>query len=78
MRPGIFVSCKILIQNFGGATISGHVTDDVSSLYEWNILPAKQVIIYTVGKQILCWLTFAEEPYPENQWFLSYSLSNII
>ena len=67
MKLGIVVSFKILIRHFAVATILGHVIDDVNSLYERIFLPAKQVILYTVGKQILCWLIFAEEPYPENQ-----------
>ena len=77
MKLGIVVSFKILIRHFAVATILGHVIDDVNSLYERIFLPAKQVILYTVGKQILCWLIFAEEPYPENQYFLSYIHSNI-
>ena len=77
MKLGTVVSYKILIRHFEGATILGHVIDHASSLYEWKFLPAKQVILFTVGKQIFCWLIFAEEPYPENQWFLSYSPSNI-
>ena len=67
MNHGIVVSFKIFIRNFEGVTTSGHVIDDVNSLYDWNFLPAKQVILYTAGRQILCWLIFAEEPYPENQ-----------
>ena len=78
MKLGVVVSFKILIQNFEGDTVLGHVTDDVSSLYKWNFLPIKQVILYTVGKQISCWLILAGEPYPENPWFFSYSPSNII
>ena len=78
MKLDIVVSFKILIRNFEGATILGHMTDDVSSLYEQNFLPVNQIILYTAENQILCWLIFAEEPYPENQWFLSYSPSNII
>ena len=78
MKFGVVVSFKILIQNFEGATILGHVTGEVSSLYKWNFLPAKQVLLYTVGKQILCWLIFAKEPFPENLWSFSYTPSNII
>ena len=51
MKLSIDVSFKILIQNFEGATILGHVIEDVSSLYEWNFLPTKQVILYNVGKK---------------------------
>ena len=54
MKLGVVVSFKILIQNLEGATILGHVTDDVSSLYKGNFLPAKLVILHIVGKQILC------------------------
>ena len=54
MKPGVVVSFKILIQNFAGATILGHVTDDLSSLYKGIFLPAKEVILYIVAKQILC------------------------
>ena len=68
MKLGIVVFFKVLIQNFKGAAILGHVIDDVSSWYKWNFLLTKQVILYTVGKQILRWLTFSEEPYPENQF----------
>ena len=50
MKLGIFVSFKNLIQNFEGATILDHVIDDVSILYEWNFLSAKQVILYIAGK----------------------------
>ena len=50
MKLGTFVSFKNLIQNFEGATILDHVIDDVSSLYEWNVLTAKQVILYIAGK----------------------------
>ena len=78
VQLSVVVSFRILIPNFEGATSLGHVVDDVSSLYKWNFLPAKQVIFYTFGKQILCWLIFAEEPYLENQWFLRYSPSNFI
>ena len=78
MKLGIVVSFRNLIQSFEEATTLGHAIDDVSSLYKWNVLPAKQVILYTVVKQILCWLIFAEKPYPENQWFLSLSPSNFI
>ena len=53
MKLGIVVSYKILIQNFEGATILGHVIDDVGS-FDWKFLLAKQIIIYTVGKQVLC------------------------
>ena len=34
MKLGVVVSFKILIQNFEGDTVLGHVTDDVSSLYK--------------------------------------------
>ena len=54
MKLGVVVSFKILIQDFEAATILGHVTDDVSSLYKGNFLPAKLVILHIVGKQILC------------------------
>ena len=54
MKLGIVVSFKILIRHFAVATILGHVIDDVNTLYERIFLPAKQVILYTVGKQILC------------------------
>ena len=77
MKLGIVVSYKIFIRNFEGATILGPAIDDVGS-FDWKFLLAKQIIIYTVGKQVLCWLIFAQEPYPENQWFLSCSPSNII
>ena len=43
-----------------------------------EFLLAKQVILYTIDKEILCWLILAEKPYLENQWILSYSPSNII
>ena len=35
LKLGIVVVFKILIQNFQGVTILGHVIDDVSSLDEW-------------------------------------------
>ena len=69
MKLGVVISFKISIQTFEGATFLGHVTDDVSSLYKGNFLPAKLVILHIVGKQILCWLRFAQKPYPENLQF---------
>ena len=54
MKLDIVVSFKILIRNFEGATILGHMTDDVSSLYEQNFLPVNQIILYTAENQILC------------------------
>ena len=68
MKLGRVVSFKILIQNFERATNLGHVIYDVSSLYELIFLPAKHVILYTIGKLILI---FTEEVYSENQWFWS-------
>ena len=50
IKLGVVVSIKTLIQNFEGATILGHVTDDVSNLYKWIFLPPKQVVLYTVGE----------------------------
>ena len=67
MKLGIVVSFKNLIQNFQVATTLGHAIDDVSRLYKWNFLPAKQVILYAVAEQILCCLISAEEPYRESQ-----------
>ena len=40
------VSFKTLIQNFEGATILNHLTDDVCNLYERNLIPVKQVVLY--------------------------------
>ena len=48
VKLGVVASFKNLIQNLEEATILGHVTDDVSSLYKWNVFPAKQVILYTL------------------------------